>query len=386
MKKKYGKLCIYGCFKDSELYPRNRVLIRTLSDFFDESVEIRPTKRSDQNTLETPSSIFRKIFSFFGSSLKTLISLLKNQREISNVDLYFVPYPSYLDIFILRLFTSRRKRRIAIDSFLCLHDTIVRDRKILKPNGIAARAIHLLEKNVLQKADLVFIDTEQQKSLLVEDYKLKANKIIATPLGIDEYTWTELPTLPLTHQFEVLFWGTFIPLHGVDIIVDAARILVDRNRNITIKLIGDGQTAEDIAQKIKKKPIETLVWRRELVDAKTLRSQAEQAHCILGIFGTSKKAGSVIPYKAYQAMASNKILITRKGSAFQHHFCEAEDVPGLRFVPAGSAESLAVEIERVYQNYNELGANPRTALAYNTKLSNKLIHKKVENALNSCGF
>lgn len=386
MAKIAGKLCVFGCFKDSDLYSRNRTLITALSTFFDETVEIRPDQQIEGEEKHRPLSSLPGILQAIWTSTSAFASLFKQRRALHNASLYFIPYPAYLDLIFLRLLTRTENRpKIAIDAFLCLHDTVVVDRKLLSSNNPLARGLHWLEANTLHAADLVFIDTEQQRQQLASTYNLDEAKLLVTPVGIDEALWSPLPALPLAEEFRVLFWGTFIPLHGVETIVGAAKILAAAHPHIRFTLVGDGQTADSIAQNMLDHGLDNIDWKRELVSAKVLRNYVENAHCILGIFGNSEKAGNVIPYKAYQAMASNKILITREGPAFLSQWKPEEPIEGLSLVPPGSAQALADAIVNTFAGYESTCRNIKTREAYEKRLSNRLLLECVLNGLKTIG-
>jgi glycosyltransferase involved in cell wall biosynthesis len=134
----------------------------------------------------------------------------------------------------------------------------------------------------------------------------------------------------------VLFWGTFIPLHGVEVIIEAARKLALKGKSVEFKLIGDGQTAADIAELVEQEPLPNLTWQRAVVGTEELQAAIAQAHVVLGVFGTSQKAANVVPYKVHQAMASDRPVITRHTEQLA-----ALDCPGVKLVPPGDSEALA---------------------------------------------
>lgn len=357
-------------------------MITNFSVLFTNIVEVRPAASSTTKKRNSSSSTPIRALQTGWTAVAGFFSLYKQRQLLKGADVYFVPYPAYLDLFFLRLLAPRRERgKIVIDGFLCLYDTVVNDRKLLKHNGLPARAVRWLERTTLSSVDHILIDTVQQKRLLLESYNIDENRITVTPVGIDEQLWTPLPPLPGSTPLRVLFWGTFIPLHGIETIVGAARLLEKRHIAVEITLIGDGQTANAIAEDLGRQPVSVLRWERGLVNAKALREKVEQAHCILGIFGTSSKAGNVIPYKAYQAMASDRILITRESSALREVLGNVQAVPGLRLVQPGSAEQLAIEIVRVQEDYYRIGAAPATGAAYRKKLSNALLKTALQDAL-----
>ncbi|MFT5484283.1 MAG: glycosyltransferase involved in cell wall biosynthesis [Halieaceae bacterium] len=376
-RQKIQKLCVFGGYDDSEFYSRNRSLIDALAACSEEVVEVRPNRKqkgvSNHQRLASAGKLFSTAFGVAGDFL----SLVQQMKKLSGADCYFVPYPAYLDVLLLQwLTTSSGRPAIIVDAFLCLHDTLVNDRKILAPKGIFARMAAWLERRTLLAADLVFIDTEQQKSLLLEKYGLELHKIAVIPVGIDETLWRPLPVLPYIDNFKLLFWGTFIPLHGVDTIILAAQQLQFSHPHIKIELIGDGQTADASASLIKDLKLSNITWQRSLLPALRLRAEVEAAHCVLGVFGESDKAGNVIPYKAYQAMACNKILLNREGAAMSALLGD-EDVCGMILVPPADPIALARAITEVADSYTENYAGVTTRVLYDRYLSNETVLKRV---------
>jgi glycosyltransferase involved in cell wall biosynthesis len=78
---------------------------------------------------------------------------------------------------------------------------------------------------------------------------------------------------------------------------------------------------------------------------------ARLARCgvALGVFGASRKAASVIPNKAHQAMACARPLVTRESAAYPPP--KPDEQPGLRFVPPEDPDALASVVA-------ELAASP----------------------------
>ena len=67
-------------------------------------------------------------------------------------------------------------------------------------------------------------------------------KIHSIPVGADENVFEPLASnieYTITEEFKVLFYGSFLPLHGVDIILNAALML--KEYNIVFTLIGGGR-------------------------------------------------------------------------------------------------------------------------------------------------
>lgn len=137
--------------------------------------------------------------------------------------------------------------------------------------------------------------------------------------------------------FTILFYGTFIPLQGLDTIVEAARRVELSGEVVRWVVVGQGQEDERIDTLIRHlgvKSIERVAW----IPYDQLVEWIRRADVCLGIFGTSGKAARVIPNKVYQILAAQRPLITADTPAVRELL---EEGPRIRLVPSGDAEALA---------------------------------------------
>jgi glycosyltransferase involved in cell wall biosynthesis len=144
----------------------------------------------------------------------------------------------------------------------------------------------------------------------------------------------------------VLFYGQFIPLHGIPVIVEAARLL--RDESIDWLLIGTGQEAARVRTMIDREPLPRLRWI-EWAEYPELLRQIANADLCLGIFGTSDKAASVIPNKVFQTLAMLKPLITRDSAAIRELIATPSAL--VQLVPPGDACALAEAVTRICQHH-----------------------------------
>jgi glycosyltransferase involved in cell wall biosynthesis len=82
-----------------------------------------------------------------------------------------------------------------------------------------------------------------------------------------------------------------------------------------------------------------------------LPARIHQADVLLGIFGTSAKAGRVIPNKVFQALACGRPVITRDANAYPGQL-RLQAMSGLLWVPAGNAIELARAVEKLARDPN----------------------------------
>jgi glycosyltransferase involved in cell wall biosynthesis len=130
--------------------------------------------------------------------------------------------------------------------------------------------------------------------------------------------------------FHVLFVGKFAPLHGVDLILEAARLLPD----VDFRIVGTGQVTH--VMDARPPNVEHVPW----VEYERVAGEYSRAGCALGIFGASGKAQRVIPHKTFQALAVGTPLITADTVAARELLANGRD----SLLVERTAESLAEAI------------------------------------------
>ncbi|MCW2392412.1 glycosyltransferase involved in cell wall biosynthesis [Sphingobium sp. B1D7B] len=250
-------------------------------------------------------------------------------------------YPAIIDIFVVWPLARLRSQTIVFDAFIPLYDTLVNDRDKVRGNGLAARLLWNIEKAGLLLADFILVDTDQHGDYFSDKFCLRRDKFITVPVGAEPAFWTsrlrasssKIPNLPKQY---VLFYGQFIPLHGISTIFSAA--LLARDASIHWLIIGSGQEEAKARSFITKHALPNLTWLR-WVDYAALPDIIRNATVSLGIFGISGKASRVIPNKMYQILAAGGAIITRQSPAVA---ALALNFPNaIHLVPPGDARALA---------------------------------------------
>ena len=259
-------------------------------------------------------------------------------------DWVLLGYPAIPDIFVIRLLAWFRRTPVALDWFLSAYDTVVLDRRLVGKRHPLAWCLWLAEALAVRLADRLFMDTRAHASRMESLFRLAPGRCGSVWVGVEEQRFS-VPTAAVARSADepvhVLFYGQFIPLHGIPAIIEAARLL--RDEPVEWLIIGRGQEHARVAAMLKADPLprlRTLDW----VDYEDLLGYMNAADICLGIFGTSDKAASVIPNKVFQVLAAGKPLITRDSPAIREIVEDAP--PAVTLVPAGSAASLAAAIMR----------------------------------------
>ena len=79
-------------------------------------------------------------------------------------------------------------------------------------------------------------------------FNIDKHKFIRVPVGADDTLFKPInsaPKVTTSHGISVLFFGTYIPLHGIEYILQAANRLKSFT-DVSFTLIGSGQTYEEM--------------------------------------------------------------------------------------------------------------------------------------------
>jgi glycosyltransferase involved in cell wall biosynthesis len=255
------------------------------------------------------------------------------RRPVDEFDAVIVGYPGHLDLPAAR--HAARGKPVVFNPLLSLEDTLVDDRRRFRRGSLPARALAAVDRRALRAADLVVADTEANADDLARRAHIPHKKVAVCFVGAEERVFQ--PGWRRREPFVALFVGKLIPLHGVETVLEAARLTPE----IAFRIVGSGQEESALASRPP-----NVAWT-PWVDYERLPAELHAAGCALGIFGTSAKAGRVIPNKVFQALACGTPVISADTPAARELL--ADGVSAL-LVPPGDAEALAGAIRRLAED------------------------------------
>lgn len=241
--------------------------------------------------------------------------------------LAYIPYPSVFLLWLLSWLPARLRPRCICDAYITVWDTLYQDRRMGDAQAPVARLLLRFESRALRAAEVVLVDTEANAEHVSQLFDVPRGRVRPIPLAIGE----SKQSLPVTvrrtkNAIRVLFIGTFVPLQGTTLIAQAINALRGRS-DLEFVLIGDGQQAEEAARLLNGHPAVT--WLRGWQPAHVLAEYLAEADISLGVFGGNDKAGRVLPFKIYLALAAGKAIITQ----------DAYGTPGTPAIPARTIPS-----------------------------------------------
>jgi len=258
----------------------------------------------DINVVECHEPI-NNFYSFFKAYVKLFFRHLKLKYDV-----IIIPWRGILTLPLAKLI---HRGPIVYFPAMSIYDTLVNDRKTLKNNSLKARIIHSADKLACKMVDLIVLESSEEINYFVKEFGLPKEKFKQLSLPADESIFFPLSFKKSSNKLIVLFWGSFIPLHGIETIVTAAA-MVKKYNDILFKICGAGQTKPQIENMIQKNNVVN-VQLLGLVSKEMLLENLKNCDICLGIFGSSAKARKVVTNKTTQALASKKPVITMESPA-----------------------------------------------------------------------
>ena len=140
--------------------------------------------------------------------------------------------------------------------------------------------------------------------------------------------------------FNVFFYGSYIPLQGIEHVLKAAEILQDQDTNVHFTLVGSGQLYASMRKLADELRLRNVTFK-EFVPLQELPKLMGGTDLCLGIFAETEKAKRVIPHKVYDAVAMGIPVITMDSPAIREKFATH---PNVLLIPAGNPQAIAEKI------------------------------------------
>lgn len=347
-------------------YPRNELMISAI-------------QKISQTTVigsQTSNVYSGGILSILRRSLVSFLQLIPWLIK-QDFDFLFVGFFGQL---LTQMITPFCKKPLVLDLFVSAYDTLVEDRKLTAKDSLIAKLFYRLDKASGKRASIVFVDTNAQAEYFHEEFGIPLAKMKRVFVGCDEKLFHPLPQPQATRT--VLYYCSYLPLHGVDVVVEAAELL-QAQTSIRFKIIGKGMEFEKVQKFILEKGLENI----ELADPVSIEQLPSEIQdsliCLGGHFGTSAKACRVIPGKVFQIIAMGKPVIVGDNAANRELltnrvdtlFCEMNN-------PAALAEAISTLVhDQSLRNQLSKGALETYQSSANSEQLMSLVQETIINSL-----
>jgi len=327
-------------------YSRNGVVRSILRDMGCEIEDFRPTVSS-----------FGDVEAYFNGMRKC--------------DCVWVPCFRQRDVLAAARWARRKDVPLVFDPLISSWDKRVLEFRKLTTDSSASRRLLVEERRQFAAADIVIADTAEHARFFHKQLFVPKEKLHIVYVGAEENLFSPAPLHKHEGSLEVLFYGSMLPLQGPKTIVEAARIM----RDVAVKwtLLGRGPLLDEC--KTAASELSNVIFEDQIPYSR-LCNRIHAADVLLGVFGTSEKAGRVIPNKVFQSLASGRMVITRKSLAYPLGVSKSN---AITFVEAGNPHDLAEMVLRFATNRRALlECTAASRSLFDVEFSSLVIRKQLQ--------
>ena len=308
------------------------------------------------------------IFRHFSWAIK-LRSILSSIRDYET-NFIFIYKNNHLLLLLCALIKSCSKSEaiIVYDSWISLS---LKSKTTKQPAFISRLAMYF-EQQALSRADRLITLSEKYSSYYSKTYGLDESQYIV-PISAGS-VWENAPKKTSISNASFAYWGNFLEQHGVDVILEAAKLLKDEN--LKIYIIGKGKLRAHLEQQSKAEKIDNIVFKGYLNDTELI----ELVDTTVACFGHLKPLHDydlVLPNKAIQSLSRGKPIIMINDQSLEHSELRPEQIAPLLFFD-GSPASLAQQIRSLAHETDALQSDLAIRNYYDTHYSKAVITSKMK--------
>jgi glycosyltransferase involved in cell wall biosynthesis len=289
-----------------------------------------------------------------GRYAEVLWKLLKLRLSGTKVDAYLLNFRGYeLLPFVLLL---AGKTPVIFDEFINPVEVLTEHRKqragtligLLMGGWLYLAKLYYL---LLRRCRVILADTEAHKAYAARLSKVPLERYAAIPVGTDESLFkADAVVASNKPAFQVFYYGSMVPLHGVEYLIEAAELLKDIP-DITFLIAG--KTARYTEKITNANAAGARITCLDWIDFNDVpRYINESSLCIAGPLGGTVQSQYVVTGKTYQFLASGALTLVGQNEATTMF----EDRVNALVVPQADAHALAGSIRWAYEHQDQLPA------------------------------
>ncbi len=250
-------------------------------------------------------------------------------EKLKKADAIYIPTMRHSDVAFIR---KKTKKPIVFDPLISKYLTRTKDHG----KWWTAPEKYWRDWIAVKNCDVLLMDTQAHLDYMIKHYRFDRSKTAIVPIGADIEKFKPITIEREDNTFRVGFYGAFVPLQGVERIVEAARLLKNE-KDILFEIVGFGPFYHVVKKKaIGLKNIDFVGW----VDYDELGKRINRFDISLGVFGTSLKTDLVIPNKIYHYAALAKCIITKDTPGIRENFTANENIYLVPNKPEKIAEAI----------------------------------------------
>lgn len=258
--------------------------------------------------------------------------------------IYVLPLNNHLienAIFIAKVF----RKKLIVENHVSLYDNLLEERREYQ-EGIQKNSKEMRrDKLALSEPNYIINTSNYEPAYWANKLGIKINehKVFIAPL-FSSSTLVHQKKIRENDILKICWWGSFLPLHGLDNIIKAMEILQEKGVKFTCNLFGINNAEYNIYKtKIWLSQLDSQVFLRKdltFYDDSLPRYLVENCDLALGIFGNTDKAYNTFPTKLVESLSMGIPTLTMYSPALQEFVNPEIDLWTCEHTPKAIAESI----------------------------------------------
>jgi len=230
---------------------------------------------------------------------------------------------------------------------------------------------HPIHKILVNSADVIIAQSQTLKKVIFQLYGIDPEKIQVIPHAIDETRFKFVPT-PSSAEPTVLFVGSLMRVHGVDLLVKAAPTILKDFPETKFIIIGDGPQKETLQRLIESLKLKKSVFLIGPVynQSALIKYYSSASVVVIPI----KYRGYILSLVALEAMSTGRPVVT---TMTLDPDLGKYGVRKAGFNPAELAQAIKEILSLNEEEYSKLAASARKYVE--ERCSKKIVASKIEN-------
>ena len=254
---------------------------------------------------------------------------------------YDVVIAGFYGQFIAVVLALLQHQPVILDAYVSTYDTLCEDRKLFRSRSLLGRLAYWIDQKSCQLANIIITDTQAHARYFSLQFGIPEEKFRVVYVGCDESLFYPRSDIsPPSDHCEVFYYGSFLPLHGTEVIIQAAALLRDR-KDIHFTLGGNGPLFKSVKRMVEDLHLDNVNLIGWIPLERLPLYIAGATICLGGHFSNVPKAARVISTKTFQFIAMRKPTIVGDNAATRELFIPGEHVYA---VPMGDSVALAAAI------------------------------------------
>ncbi len=162
----------------------------------------------------------------------------------------------------------------------------------------------------LNKASTVLVSNEETKNIVNKFYKVDKNKIKIIPNGVNISKFKHIQT----NSKKIIFSGVMYHHRGLDVLIDAAPLVIKEIPDVEIELYGEGPELAKLKALVKEKKLESNVKFMGWISNDKIPDVLSKASIGLGPLRKTEVTSNALPIKVLEYMASSLPIIAISGT------------------------------------------------------------------------